>query len=103
MTLLIAAEPRGNPPVKRSLPRDWLPLTGAVLVELGRLQAALGAAVTGRNLSGPGAAGLRTAWDKFKTDMERLVNDCERGQFEPCRNPFCLGRGCTGLKAGKKA
>ena len=25
-----------NPPAKRSLPRDWLPLAGAVLVELGR-------------------------------------------------------------------
>jgi hypothetical protein len=92
-----------NPPVKRSLPRNWLPLTGAVLVELGRLQAALGAAVTEKNLTGPAAATLRTAWDKLKPDMERLVSGCERGQFEPCRNPFCLGRGCTGARAGKKA
>jgi len=90
-----------NPPVKRSLPRDWLPLTGAALVELGRVQAALGAAVTGRNLSGPAAA-LRAAWDKFKPDMERSVCGCERGQFEPGKNPFCLGRGCPGPKAGKK-
>ena len=48
------------------------------------------------------AAALRTALDKFKSHMERLVCGCERGQFEPGKNPFCLGRGCPGAKAGKK-
>jgi hypothetical protein len=38
-----------HPPAKRSLPRDWLPLAGAVLAELGRLQAALGAMLTEKN------------------------------------------------------
>ena len=89
-----------NPPARRSLPRDWLPLAGAVLAELGRLQVALGAMVTENNPSGPAAAAVRSAWDRLKPDAERLVCGCERGQFEPGKNPFCLGRGCpsTGLK-----
>ena len=91
-----------NPPARRSLPRDWLPVAGAALVELGRLQAALGAMLTENNPSGPAAATVRSAWDRLKPDAERLVCGCERGQFEPGKNPFCLGRGCTGLKAGKK-
>ena len=91
-----------NPPARRSLPRDWLPVAGVALVELGRLQAALGATLTEKNLSGPAAADLRTAWDKLKPDMERLVSGCERGQFEPGRNPFCLARGCPGAVARKK-
>ena len=89
-----------NPPARRSLPRDWLPLAGTVLAELGRLQAALGAMVTENNPTGPAAAAVRSAWDRLKPDAERLVCGCERGQFEPGKNPFCLGRGCpsTGLK-----
>ena len=87
-----------NPPARRSLPRDWLTLTGAVLAELGRLQAALGAMLTEKDPSGPAAAVLRGAWDKFKPDMERIVCGYERGQFEPGKNPFCLGRGCNGIK-----
>jgi len=90
-----------NPPARRSLPRDWLPVSGAALVELGRLQATLGAMLTEKNPSGPAAA-LRAAWDKLKPDMERLVCGCERGQFEPGKNPFCLGRGCPGAGAGAR-
>ena len=74
----------------------------ARLVELGRLQAALGAMLAEKNPSGPAATALRAAWDKLKPDMERLVCGCERGQFEPGKNPFCLGRGCPGIKARKK-
>ena len=91
-----------NPPARRSLPRDWLPLAGAVLAELGRLQAALGAMLKEKDPSGPAAAVLRGAWDKFKPDMERIVCGYERGQFEPGKNPFCLGRGRIGVKARKK-
>ena len=91
-----------RPPARRPLPRDWLTLTGAVQAELGRLQAALGAMLTEKNPSGPASAVLRGAWDKFKPDMERIVCGYERGQFEPGKNPFCLGRGCPGTKVALK-
>ena len=71
-------------------------------MELGRLQAALGATLTEKNLSGPAAAALRAAWDKLKPDMQRLVCGCKPGQFEPGKNPFCLGRCCPGAGLKKK-
>jgi hypothetical protein len=35
-------------------------------------------------------------------NMEWIVCGYERGQFEPGKNPFCLGRGCPAAKARKK-
>jgi hypothetical protein len=85
-----------NPPAKGSLPKDWLPVTGTVMQELGRLQAAIGAWLMVKQYPGPQTEGLRALWDKLKPDMERLVSGGERGLFLPVRNPFCLGRGCGG-------
>jgi len=58
--------------------------------------------LTEKNPSGSVSAGLRAAWDRLKPDAERLVCGCERGQFEPGKNPFCLGLGCPGTGLKKK-
>jgi hypothetical protein len=66
-----------NPPLKRPLPEDLLPVEGRVMQEQAHLLGTLASSL-GHRLTRPETQALRQEWELSKADMERLVTSCEQ-------------------------